>query len=280
MLPSMGFATNLKVVTTLFPLYEFTQNVGGDRVQVHMLLPAGAEPHSWEPKPSDIINVSKADIFIFMGDRLEPWASDLLEALRGKDLVVLKLMKRMNATTAADDHRSDPHLWLDLSQAASMVEEITEALSKADPGGKGLYEANSKKYASRLLELDRLFMETLAKCETRKFVTGGHSAFGSLAERYQLEQIPLYGISPDAEPSPRRLVEIAKTMTREGLSMVFFEELVNPRLAEVLAEETGAGTMILSPAGNVSDDQFRKGTTFISIMQRNLQNLSRGLGCE
>jgi zinc transport system substrate-binding protein len=292
-LPLLSMAADrLTVVASVFPLYEFAREVGGTDADVKMLLPAGVEPHSWEPKPSDIVRVSKADIFLYVSESMEPWAHRIATAVKGKDTVFLEVMNTLEVPSHLESHRStvphsgerkdeqDPHFWLDLSLSARAVESIGLVFGRKDPANRDAFASRAKAYAHHLEELDRTFRDGLEHCRTRRFVTGGHSAFGHLARRYDLVQISLYGLSPDSEPTAAHLASVIEKMKENDLGIVFFEEMVNPRLAEVLASETGAGMKILLPAGNITAGRMERGDTFVQIMKENLISLREGLACE
>jgi len=289
----------LQVVTSLFPLQEMARAVGGERVNVDLLLPPGAEPHSWEPKPSDIIILTKADIFIYLGAGMEPWVQNILHGINhGINRSSLKVVEASqglatikNREETDDDEKGhhddghqhgpmDPHLWLDFSYDQIIVSKIAKAFSELDPAGKDIYTQNASQYQKKLAQLDRHYEEGLKGCQNRKIFFGGHSAFAYLAKRYHLEQVPLYGVSPDAEPSPKILAQTIDLARNLKIKTIFFEELVNDRLARVLAEEVGAGTLALNPGANITREQAKSGTTFLSLMEKNLENLRKGLICE
>lgn len=303
----------IQVVTSLFPLQEMARAVGGDRVSVDLLLPPGAEPHSWEPKPSDIVTMMKADIFIYLGSGMEPWVQSILQGINRPSLKVIEASQGLpaiddnSAKTGEneqghghspdlhahdedhDDHDlhhdhhhgpMDPHFWLDFSYDQIIVSQIANAFSELDPAGAGFFTQNASQYQKKLAQLDRKYQEGLKGCQNRKIFLGGHSAFAYLAKRYHLEQVTLYGISPDAEPSPKRLTEITDLAKKLRIKTIFFEELVSNRMARVLAEEIGAGTLTLNPGANRTKEQVKSGVTFLSLMEKNLENLRKGLACE
>jgi zinc transport system substrate-binding protein len=177
-------------------------------------------------------------------------------------------------------HEMDPHFWLDFVNAQKMVDRILEGLVKKDPTHKEFYSKNTEQYKLKLNDLDLKFKETLSRCKKKVFVHAGHFAFGYLAKRYGLEYVSAYGFSPDAEPSPKKLVELTKTLKKHGLGHIYYEELITPRVAETIAKETGASLLMLHGAHNLTKDEFEKGVTFISLMEDNLKNLKAGLQCQ
>jgi zinc transport system substrate-binding protein len=282
----------LRVVTTLFPLQEFAVAVGGERAQIDLLLPPGAEPHSWEPKASDLAKIQKADVFIYIGRAMEPWAEDLLKASRGGTLKIVEAIKELQLLEGKDPRREsspvhkhareghiDPHVWLDFSLDGKIIEAIAAAFAEKDPANASHFRARAKEYQSRLEALDEKYRASLARCRHRQIVLGGHSAFAYLAIRYGLQQIPLYGVSPNAEPTPKRLTEVIQAAKSHGVKFIFFEEMVNPKLARVLAQEAGLQTLVLYDGANLTRDQLKQKVTFLELMEKNLENLRQGLNC-
>jgi zinc transport system substrate-binding protein len=261
------------VMTSIFPLREFVREVGGQRVDAAQLLPPGAEIHDWQPSARQIIDLNRARLLVCIGGGLEPWAESAVRSRRRQGLPVLEVSQGL---TLMD---RDPHVWLDLARDRSIVDAIRDALIAIDPAGAGVYGRNAAAYKADLRALDDRFKAGLANCANRVLVTGGHAAFGYLAARYGLTQVALYGLSPDAEPTPRRLIEVTREVKEKHIRAVFFESTVNPKLARVLAKETGAEVLPLNDGANLTPEQASSGTTFLQIMDQNLENLRHGLGC-
>jgi zinc transport system substrate-binding protein len=291
-------AGKLKVITTLFPLYDFARNVGGDAAHVTLLLPPGLEPHSFEPKPGDVLRVNNADIFIYTGKEMEPWVENILKSIDSKKLLVVNASKDIallasigsghghgahgHSETVERQHaegRLDPHIWLDFTRAQKMVENIRDGFISKEPSKKDFFTKNAAQYDARLSSLDREFKAGLADCRHRLFVHGGHFAFNYLAKRYNLDYVSAYEGSPDSEPSPRKIMELKKLVKDNGVKYIYYEELITPRIAEVVARETGCELLFLHGAHNISRDDLEKGATFISLMEQNLANLRKGLEC-
>jgi zinc transport system substrate-binding protein len=295
-----GKAKQLNVVTTLFPLYDFTKNIAGDKVSVTLLLPPGVEAHSFEPKAGDMLRVNGADLFIFTGKFMEPWADGLLKGVDNKGLLVVDASTGITLMEGEDKHHDhghgkgekhgkesndhhgkiDPHLWLDFAIAQKIVDNILAALITRDPAGKDMYTQNAEAYKAKLVDLDRRYKETFLTCKKNIFIHGGHFAFNYLAKRYNLVYISAYHGSPDAEPTPKRLITLKKKMQENNIQYVYYEELIAPRVAEVLAKETGATLLKLHGAHNISKEEFEKGVSFLSLMEGNLKNLKAGLECQ
>jgi zinc transport system substrate-binding protein len=263
-----------KVITTLFVLYDFCRQLGQDQIELKMLLEPGVEAHSFEPRPRDIVTISEADLFVYAGDVMEPWAKSLLKGVTNKNLQVVDASKGILLSGG------DPHIWLDLSNARVMAETIVTALISRCPEKKDFFLARLRDYQQQLTQLDGRFASVLAGCRLRTFIYAGHFTFGYFARRYQLQHIsPYKGFSPDAEPAPRALAELINKTREMGIRTIYYEELIDPKIARVIAEETGAQLLMLASGHNVSRDDFKRGVTFISIMNDNLEKLTAGLEC-
>lgn len=286
----------ITVVTTLFPLYDFAKNIGQDKVEVSLLLPPGVEAHTFEPKPSDITKINNADIFVYTGEFMEPWAHDIIEGADKKVKVVdasanIEMMKEEHEHEEEAEHHEaeeehghehggvDPHIWLDFDNAKIMAENIAKTLSEIDPQNAEYYKNNLKSYQGKLSDLDNSYKNSLTTCQSKTIVYGGHYAFGYMGKRYGLAYESAYGISPDSEPSAQDLAGLISQIRTKKIAYVFFEELVSPKVAETLAKETGAGLLLLNPAHNLTKDEFEKNESFLSIMEKNLRNLKIGLNC-
>ena len=286
-------AGKLRVITTLFPLYDFTRSIGGDKVDVVLLLPPGMESHSFEPKPDDIVRINKADLFVYTNRFMEPWSSDIIAGLdTGKTMVVdasrgARLLKsgrsdtHDHGETDGHDHGEgmDPHLWLDFANAKIMVDNILAGLVTRDPAHRDFYTANAAGFKAKLTDLDERFRKGLAVCDKRIFLHGGHFAFGYLANRYGLRYESAYAVTADAEPSPAKIAALIMKIRSNGLRYIYTEELVEPRIADTIARETGATILKLHGAHNIGRDDLAAGVTFLSLMEQNLENLRLGLQC-
>lgn len=287
--PAQG---KLTIVTTLFPLYDFAKAVAGDKANVTLLLPPGVEPHSFEPKPEDMVRMSNADVVVYTNEYMEPWAVKMLKTIATRPQVVdsgkgVTLMRSMTAGKEGHDAHGqegrsggyDPHIWLDFENAQTMVQNIAVGLIERDPANLAYYEANSKAYQQQLHKLDQDYKSGLANCRTRTFLHGGHSAFGYLAKRYGLNYHSAQALNPDAEPTPHKLAELVKEMRINNLKYVYTEELLSPATAEMIARETGGKVLMLNAGHNIARGDLEKGVTFISLMRQNLENLRKGLDC-
>ncbi len=263
-------SSKLQVVASYYPLYDFAKNVGGNKVQVSNMTPAGAEPHDYEPSPRSLVDAQKADVFIFNGGTLEPWTGKFIQDYHGtlvKGGSGIPLLKNNN-----------PHFWLDPLLAQKIVDNIRDGLVKADPANKTYYLANAKAYNAKLAKLDADIRNGLQTCKLRTVVSS-HDAFGYYAARYGLDVIAIAGMSPDEEPSAARLAELSNIVREKGIKYIFFESLVSPRLADTIAQETGAKTQVFDPVEGLSDVAQKQGKNYISVQRENLKNLRAALAC-
>jgi len=276
----------LKVITTLFPLYDMAKNIGADKAEVSLLLPPGVEAHSFEPKPSDIVKINEADVFVYTGKFMEPWADDVMKGTVNKNLIVVdashgtKMIPGIFHDADEPVGSLDPHIWLDFDNAKIMVKNIVQAFQLQDSANKDFYEQKANDYSGKLTELDALYKKTLATCKDKEIVYGGHYAFGYLARRYGLKYLAAQGVSPDAEPTANDLIKLVEQIRKDKIKYVFYEELTSPKIAETIAGETKARMLLLNAAHNVSRDQVDQGISFFDILKRDLDNLTVGLSCQ
>ena len=279
----------LRVLTSFYPMYDFACKIGGDCIDVTNMVPSGTEPHDWEPSTNDLKNLEKADVFIYNGADMEPWADDLLVS-RSDTLRVVGASENVELRTTdgehehahehegADHHHGDfdPHVWLDPENAKIEMEAIRDALCAADPENSTVFQSNYEKYAAELDALDAEFREKLAPLPNRTIVVA-HEAFGYLCDAYGLTQVGIEGLSPDSEPDPGRMAEVIDFVREHSISTIFFEELVSPKVAEAIASETGAQAKMLSPLEGLSDEQAAAGADYFSVMHDNLAALMEAL---
>jgi zinc transport system substrate-binding protein len=280
----------LRIMTTVFPLAEMARAVAGERAEVALLLPPGAEVHTWQASFGDIRKLAAVDAFIQIGSGLEPWAGDLLRGAARPDLRILEIGRTIPLAPidpgAADEHghghgdeTTDPHVWLDLGLDAVIVERIAEFLSGLDPENAPEFRTRAAVYEAELERLDKEFRSGLGDCRAKTFIYCGHSAFAYLARRYGLEQVAVFGASPDAAPTPRELAAVIDRAKAAGVRTVFFEPGTGEKMARMIAAGAGADTRPLSAAHNLTSAEIAAGRTFLDIMRTNLENLKHGLAC-
>ncbi len=261
-----------QVVASGYVPYTLAKQIAGDLAQVSMLLPANAEPHSFEPTPGALIAVKNADLFVYVSDRIEPWAKDVL-ASAGEQTAVVQAAQY----AAASD---DPHVWMDFDNTQKIARAIAFALIQKDPSNRAAYGANLKAFEKELAELKEAYQKGLVSCRSRQVVHVGHLAFGNLTKNYNLSLSALAGSSHDGENSVRRVAELIEFIKKNQIQTIFTEETLSPRLSAAVAEETGAQVLPLYTVEHVSKDDFDRGVTYGELMRRNLESLQRGLECQ
>jgi zinc transport system substrate-binding protein len=293
---SVPQSTKLSIVATLFPIYDFAREIVGDKATVTLLLPPGVEAHSFEPKPGDMITINNAGIFLYTGKYMEPWVEKIIQATDNKNLIIIDTSKGVNLRKGTAGHEEegygqnvrghnehgayDPHIWLDFANAQKMVDSILEGLTRQDPVNKDIYAQNAAAYKTKLQALDEKFKNTLSGCKKDTFVHSGHFAFNYLASRYNLHYISAYGGSPNAEPTPGKIIELKKFILAHAIKYIYYEALITPRIADILNKETGAQLLKLNGTHNIGKDDLKQGKTFIGLMEDNLTNLKVGLECQ
>jgi zinc transport system substrate-binding protein len=270
----------VSVVASFYPLAEAAQRVGGDLVSVTNLTPPGVEPHDLELAPDDIETIAMADVVLYLGGGFQPAVEDAVG--QAEDAKVVNVLDSADAHSApageADELRVDPHVWLDPARFGRIVQGAAVALGEADAVNEAVYAANADAYIAKIATLDEDFGTGLSPCERTTIVTS-HEAFGYLADAYGLTQVGILGLSPEAEPDPRRLAELKHLVEREGVTTIFAEELVSPKVAETLANEAGVEVAVLNPIESLTDAEAQAGEDYVSLMRANLATLRMALGC-
>ena len=327
----------LRVVASIYPIVEFSRQVAGDKAEVIGLIPAGAEPHDWEPSPKDIATIKQADVFVYNGI-VEGWVEQALKSAANDRRIVVETIKGIeliegeehdhdhvdghdhdhshdhtdsdghdhehdgHADGHGHDHKDvhandhdhdhshdhahdhghshnyewDPHVWLSPVLAQQQVRAIQAALEQADPQRKEDYKRNADAYIAKLKEMDQAFRDGLNGVKRKEFVVQ-HAAFGYLAREYGLRQIPIAGLSPEQEPAPDRMADIVKFAKEHQVTTIFFETLVDPKIARTIANEIGAKTAVLNPLEGLTASDIKNNADYIGIMKSNLEALKQAL---
>ena len=295
-----GSSGTLSVQASFYPLQYVTERVGGDLVQVDSLTPAGAEPHDLELSPAAVDGLRTADAVVYLSG-FQPAVDDAVaQAAPEHALDAVHAGVEGEEAHSAEEHGAaeeshggeahseeapagddghghggeDPHFWLEPDRLAAVATEVAHELAEVDPDNAETYESNAEELATELAALDEEFAAGLATCE-RDTIVVSHDAYGYLADKYDLEQVAIAGLDPDTEPSPARLAEIGKVVEAEGVTTVFSESLVNPKVAETLAAEHGIETAVLDPVENQSDES----ADYQQVMRNNLEALRTALDC-
>jgi zinc transport system substrate-binding protein len=283
----------VQVTAAFYPLQYVAEQVGGDRVAVTNLTRPGAEPHDLELDPRDVAGLADADLVVYLSG-LQPAVDDAVDAevegafdvAQAADLSLA--YSAQGDTHSEEEHASgdaqsdhaeettDPHFWLDPLRVAAVGDAVAERLSEADPDGAATYAANAEALREELTALDEELTAGLASCQVTDLVTA-HNAFGYLADRYGFTQVGISGLSPEDEVDPRALAEVADLVREHGVTTVYSEVLVDPAVAETVAEEAGATTAVLDPVEGITDTSA--GDDYPTVMRANLETLRTGQSC-
>jgi zinc transport system substrate-binding protein len=275
-----GDVTRLKVVSGFYPLAEAATKVGGSLVSVKNLTPPGVEPHDLELTPQEIADIQEADVVLYLGEGFAPAVEQAVGDAKGLAVDLLRGMplKPGVPEPGTSGPVSDPHVWLDPVLYRQVVDRVEAALAQASPKSASTFHSNAVSFDAELAELDGEYRAGLTAC-TRNVIVTSHAAFGYLAARYGLTQEPISGLTPDAEPSAQRLAELSDLVRRKGVTTIFTEELVSPKVAETLAQEVGVTTAVLNPLEGLTAQEIAAGLDYASVMRNNLKTLQTALGC-
>lgn len=254
----------LQIYTSIYPIYDFTKKIGGEKISVYNMTKAGAEPHDFEITSKDMANLSKVDLFIYNGGGMEHWVDTIKEAL--KDI------KYINTSSNINENNLDPHFWLSPINAKIQMENIKNGLIEIDSENKNYYESNYNLYANRLTELDEKIKTSLSDIKNRNLVLT-HPAFGHFCKEYSLNQI---AIARD-EADPKAMAEIITFIKSNNVRAIFYEEFSSSKLVDSIAKETGIKILTLNPIESLSEENIDSGEDYFSIMEKNLISLSDGL---
>ena len=277
----------LNIVTTFYPVYEFTKQVAGDTANVELLIGAGTEPHEYEPSAKAVAKIQDADTFVYENENMETWVPKLLDTLDKKKVKTIKATGDMLLLPGSEEeegdhdhgeeghhHEFDPHVWLSPVRAIKLVEHIRDSLSADYPDKKETFEKNAAAYIEKLQALDKAYTEGLSQAKQKSFVTQ-HAAFNYLALDYGLKQVAISGLSPDAEPSAARLAELTEYVKKNRIAYIYFEENASQALANTLSKEAGVKTDVLNPLESLTEEDTKAGENYISIMEKNLKALKQ-----
>jgi len=278
----------LRVGASFYPLADFAQEVGGGQIQVRNFTPGGADPHAFEPTPRDLIALFELDVFIFVGTDFEPWAEGMEDELKEKGVRLLKVSDIITFKPLEEEHEEendhdhgeyDPHFWLNPLLAIKTIEAIRNIFIEMDEENEETYLKNAAEYLEKLVEIDKKYRQGLAECQLEEIIVS-HNAFSYLGARYNIEIHAIAGLSHDEEPSPKRMAELSFLAREKSINYIFFETLADPRLAETIAREAGAKTLVLNPIEGLTPQEESEGKNYLKIMEENLEALRLALSCQ
>jgi zinc transport system substrate-binding protein len=274
-----GSSSKLAVVAAFYPVQEAAEKVGGDLVDVTNLTAPGVEPHDLELSPGQVEAIATADVVLYLGDGFQPAVQDALGDAEGVTVDLLAGLPTVEPPSGSEEGLIvDPHVWLDPVIYGQMVDEVRAALARAAPEDASTFRTNADAFTQEISQLADAYRTGLASCDRTLIVTN-HAAFGYLAAEYGLKQEAISGLAPDAEPSAQRLAEMQQLVEQQGVTTIFTEDLVSPKVAQTLAEEAGVQTAVLHTLEGLTDEEVAAGDDYGSQMQENLSTLRTALGC-
>lgn len=291
---SSGFSDDsgkIKISATLFPQYDFARQIAGDKAEITLILPSGMDSHSYEPTPSDIININKSDLFIYTGEYLESWANDIVGDIDTDKTHVLDVSSGIQLVKEDDEHHHDdedgdehhhheydPHIWTSPVIAMQMADNIAEALCETDSINSDYYKQNAENYKKQLQELDSEFREIVADGKRNTIYFGGKFALYYFTQEYGLDYVSAFdSCSGETEPSAKVMSEMISSIKENNIPVIYYEEIAEPTVANMIADETGAKPLLFHSCHNVTPEDFKNGTTYIDLMKQNAVNLREGL---
>lgn len=275
-----------KITVSTFALYDIVKHIGGDSVDVAMVIPFGVEVHSFEPTPKTIIEIQKSRLFLYSGADLEPWISNLVQGENLRDMSRYVHLREADdeegEVEGAENHHHhgavDPHYWLDVENMKLLAEAVASELAAVDPKNAPSYRERAAVYLQALTDLDEAYRERLQHCEVRSVVLH-HNILGYVAARYDFSVEPLTGLSPDAIADAQTMAMLSKSIKKRGIKVLFFEAFVSDRMMQSLADENGIELDYLEPLANISASQAEAEMSYVQGMQTNLDKLARAMRC-
>lgn len=272
--PDKSSSTDSKIIiiTTLSIFQEMAEEIAkSSGATVQSIIPSGIEPHDYEPTPQDILALKNADLFIYNGiHSLEPWIE--------KTLPFIPDTEKLDLSSKVSLQKNDPHYWLDVENNAKVINAILEVLSRKYPANINTYEKNAQALKSEWQALDVTYKTQLKNCEIRTIITA-HDAYQYLATRYNIETHAIAGLSPESEPDAKTIAAIINLVKEKKIPYILFETLASPKIAQTIAQETGAQTLVLNPLEGMTKEEKAAGKSFITLMEENLIVLKKAMKC-
>jgi zinc transport system substrate-binding protein len=262
----------IKVAVSGYLPYTLAKSIFADTAEIQMLMPPSAGAHSFEPSPKNALQIKNADFFFYVSDRIEPWAKSLYD---GADTTAIAL-----AYNLPDITPKDPHYWMSFENASKMADNMAEAAIKKYSQLSLILLKNSAEFETETKLLDKLYKQLLSNCKTRDIYHIGHNAFGYIARKYNLSFQPLNGSLSESEPAAAQMARMIKEIKDKKTDYIFSENIVNPKLASVIAAESGAKILNLYAIESITKEEFEKEISYRQFMMMNLENLVKGLGCD
>jgi zinc transport system substrate-binding protein len=290
-----GEGKKLSVVTTIFPPYDFARQIAGDKAEVTMLLPPGAESHSFEPTPQDIIKIQNCDVFVYNGGDSDAWVDRILGSMDTSGIRVLSMMDMVKARLVEEETvegmeaeeedgpdqgpEYDEHVWTSPVNSSVIVSALERSLAEADPANAEAYKAGADDYNAKLAELDAGFKAIVESAPLKELVFGDRFPFRYFAEEYGLKYYAAFnGCSTETEASPATIAFLINKVREDKIPAVCHIELSNEKIADAVCEATGAENLLFHSAHNLTKDDFDAGASYYDIMKLNEEALKKALG--
>ncbi len=278
--PGNSSSSQLKILATFYPLYDFAQNVGGDKVNVSILVPETVDVHAFEPTPSSIAEVSSANVIIYNGAGLEPWIQDVIGAAENTKLVQVDSSQGINLVPVPSQFQRgnqtiDPHIWLDPLNAKQQVNNILQGLIKADPADSQYFTQNAQTYDAKLDNLNTLAINATTNTATKYFVTF-HEAFAYFAKQYNVTQLAISGPFEE-EPTPTDIQNVISAINQYHLKYVGFESLENQAISQSIGSQTNATLINMNPIEGLTTEEKAAGDNYVTLMQQDINNIHLAL---
>lgn len=287
----------ISIVTTIFPPADFAKNIGGEYVEVKELLKPGAESHTFEPTPKDILAIQNCDLFIYVGGESDTWIDGILSSIDNPDMHTLKMIDAVEALSEelvegmeeeheeheghdeeSEEEELDEHVWTSVRNAMLISEAIRDELKVVDPKHEAAYTANCEAYTAKLSELDKAYRDTIGSAKRTEIIVADRFPFRYMAHEYGLTYYAAFpGCSADSEPSARTLSFLIDKATEDEIPVIFHIEFSNEKIADSVVEVCGAKKSLLHSCHNLSQEELDRGEDYIGIMQNNLENLKEAL---
>lgn len=295
-------SNDLTIVTSFYPMYDFTKQVVGENGKVELLIESGVEPHDYEPSAKDMAKIQDADVFIYNSNEMETWVVDVLASIDTSKVKVIEASEGITLMTTAEDddhdseevhdhdsekedvheteehhhHGADPHVWLDPVLVKQEVDNITKGLTDVSANKGQEFEENAETFKKELDELNDAYVAATKDATKRDFVTQ-HTAFSYLAKQYDLRQVAISGLSPEQEPTPKQLKHIQDFVETENISYIYTESSASSKVAKTISDATGAELLVLNPLESLSKKEQEQGADYLSVMYDNLDNLKKSI---
>jgi len=283
-LPAMA-EERLSVVCTDFPCYDFARQAAGEYADVTMLIKPGMEVHAYDPSPVDILNLSDADVFIYIGGESDAWADGILDSFGSDGPAVLRLMDCVDGLIEEEDAdhddeapEYDEHIWTSPRNAAAMVRAVGEALAETEPSQAEACREAAEAYAAQIEVIDAQFEAIVENAARHTLVFADRFPFIYFVRQYGLEYAAAFpSCTADAEASPQTIMRLIDTVSAEEIPVIYTIEMSTQNVARIVAEETGAEILTMHSAQTVTQSEFEAGETYVSLMEKNVEALRRGL---